>query len=259
MNHIRLIHWNAAEGEEKAKLLKTAGYRVDHEVLNPAAVRQLKAHPPQAIIIDLTRLPSQGRDIALHLRQFKSTRGVPQIFVEGDREKVERIKQLLPDAVYTTWERIETDIKDAIAHPPADPVVPESIFAGYSGTQLAKKLGIKANVAVALVDPPANFKKTLGDLPEGVKLQTEVQKDSYLIIWFTRSRKELQGRIDRMVPRINAGGMWIVWPKKTSRVASDLTQAEVRRIGLATGLVDYKVCAVDQTWSGLKFTRRKSK
>lgn len=256
---IRLIHWNAAEAEERASKLRVAGYDVDYEQLNPDVIRELRKNPPTAIVIDLTRLPSQGRDVALGIRKYKTTRYVPLVFVDGDPEKVAHIKQLLPDAVYTTWSGIHNSLKQAIAHPPRDPVVPQSVFDGYSGTPLAKKLGIKANSVVVLVDAPQDFEKTLGELPEGVKLSRQASGLRDLTIWFTKSREDLERHIERMVTLADKGGLWIVWPKKASRIVADLSQADVREVGLAAGLVDYKVCAIDATWAGLRFSRRKSK
>jgi hypothetical protein len=228
-------------------------------MLDGAGLRALREDPPAAVVIDLSRLPSQGRDLALTLRRFKSTRPVPILFVEGDPNKVEPIRKLLPDAVYTGWSRIRGALKKAVARPPADPVVPSSQMEAYSGTPLVKKLGIKANTVVALAGAPRDFEKTLGRLPEGVKLRRQIRGSCDLVIWFTRWLKDLERRIERMAALSGKGGLWIVWPKKTSRLPSDLTQTDVRRVGLAAGLVDYKICAVDETWSGLRFTRRKGR
>ena len=104
---------------------------------------------------------------------------------------------------------------------------------------------------------PDDFEKTLGDLPEGVTLRRRAGGRNDLLIWFARSRAELERRVARIGEQAGRGGLWIVWAKKASGVSGDLTQAIVRRTGLAAGLVDYKVCAVDETWSGLRFTRRK--
>ena len=83
--------------------------------------------------------------------------------------------------------------------------------------------------------------------------------DVELILWFVRSAGELERGIDRWVPRVGKGGIWIIWPKKASGVTSDLTQNGVRRIGLDSGLVDYKIASIDQTWSGLKFAIRRKR
>jgi hypothetical protein len=256
---IRLIHWNAGEARERTAMLHAADYTVDARPLrDSASLREIGTRPPDAIVIDLTRLPSHGRDVALGFRSYKATRRVPIVFVEGEAEKVAKIRTLLPDAAFTTWARIRGALKAAIAHPPADPVVPSSNLAGYSGTPLPKKLGIKPRSVVALAGAPNDFEKTLGALPEGATLRRQGSGARDLTIWFTASRKNLEGNLARMIAAIARTPMWILWPKQASGVKSDLTQQHVREAGLAAGLVDYKVCAIDATWSGLLFRRRRS-
>src|SRR5579863_1156934 len=138
-------------------------------------------------------------------------------------------------------------------------------MAGYSGTPLAKKLGIKPESLVALLGAPSDFERRLTGLPDGVRFTTRAAGTPELVIWFATSRRHLDGRaadVARLVVAGRAGrtggGLWIAWPKKASGVATDLTEDVVRRAGLAHGLVDYKVCAIDTTWSGLKFARRSS-
>lgn len=259
MKRVRLIHWNADEAEEKAARLQTAGYEVTSEPLTAERLRELRDDPPAAVVIDLARLPMQGRDLGLILRKQKTTRHVPLVFVGGDPEKAARVEKDLPDAVYTSWSRIRSSLKRAIARPPARPLVPRSTLDGYAGTPIAKKLGLKANSVVALVGAPPRFEASLGELPEGVQMRRRAGGQCDLIIWFTKSRKELERRVERMVALAGKDGLWIAWQKKSSRIATDLSQAVVRQIGLAAGLVDYKVAAFDETWSGLRFTRRKSK
>ena len=260
VHRVHLFHWNAGEAAPRIAALKAAGYQITHlKLTGRELLRRLREKPPAAFVIDLTRLPSHGCEVALALRQTKSTRHVPLVFVEGDPEKVARIRTVLPDAVYTAWSCIRSSLHQAIAHPPENPRIPTSVLEGYSGTPLPKKLGIKPNSAVALVGAPADFAKTLGALPEGVKLRTQADGPADLTLWFVRSAKEL----GRAMPDMTAAGsrapLWIVWPKKTSGMPTDLTQQEVRDSALAAGLVDYKVCAVDATWSGLLFRMRKTR
>ncbi len=259
MGRVRLIHWKAAEAKERAAVLEAAGYTVDRTPFDRAAIRKLGKTPPSAIVIDLTRMPSQGRDVGIALRKAASTRSIPLVFVGGDPEKVGRVRNLLPDASYTTWARVRSGIRNAIARPPKDPAVSESTFAAYAGTPLPKKLGIKDESAVALVGAPDGFVKRLGRLPAGVVLRKGARGRCNLVVWFVKSRRELESRVERMGAFARDGGLWIAWPKKTSGVRSDLSQTIVRRVGLASGLVDYKVCSIDETWSGLKFTRRKKR
>lgn len=259
MKTIRLIHWDFSAAADKAKQLQDCGYEVDFTPLDgPAALRRLRETPPVAVVIDLSRLPSQGRDVGVAIRKVKSTRRVPLVFVDGDKEKVARARQLLPDAVYTSWKRIRSALRQAINRPPTDPVVPASAMAAYSGTPLPKKLGIKADSIVVLVGAPRDFEKTLGQLPEAVRLRRQARGSNDLVIWFTKSLKDLEHRIQPMGNLAGKGGLWIAWPKKSAGVATDLTQPVVRKTGLAAGLVDYKVCSIDATWTGLRFTRRKA-
>ncbi|MCK5574079.1 MAG: DUF3052 family protein [Bacteroidetes bacterium] len=127
----------------------------------------------------------------------------------------------------------------------------------YSETPLVKKLGIKPDSVVFLKNAPKGFERKVGTLPRGARLQRQSAGKRDLSIWFTTSRKDLGRGIRTTAKQIGDGGLWIVWPKKTSGVSSDLTQTVVRKVGLAAGLVDFKVCAVDTTWSGLRFVRRK--
>ena len=257
MHQIRLIHWDAAAAEERGDFLRSAGFDVLHEPLTPAGLRALREDPPSAIVVDLSRAPSQGRDMALGLRKHKATRNVPLVFVGGDPTKVARIRELLPDAVYTTWDAIEAALDHAIVHPPEDPVVPRSTFDAYAGTPLPKKLGIKANSIVTLLGAPEGFEDTLGKLPRGAGLRRSDPDPHGVNLWFVRSRQELEDQIEGMGALAKGGGLWIAWPKKASGVVSDLSQTVVRRTGLGSGLVDFKICSIDATWSGLRFSQRK--
>jgi hypothetical protein len=130
-------------------------------------------------------------------------------------------------------------------------------MAGYSGTPLPQKLGIKANHRVAFINAPASFAQELGALPDGVTEVKPLRAPLDVIVFFTKSESELLKRFAALAARLApAGGFWIAWPKKAAGVATDLNEAVVRRIGLAAGLVDNKVCAIDETWSGLRFVIR---
>ncbi len=261
MSRVCLFHWKAEEVPERLARLERAGWTPCHvELQSMATFRALREDPPAAVVIDLSRLPSQGRDVAVALRHFKGTRHVPIVFVEGVPEKVARIRALLPDAVYASWRGIKGALEHAVARPPDAPVAPRSLLEGYSGTTLPRKLGIKPELTVALLAAPPDFVRTLGPLPAGVKLRRQARGRSDLIVWFVISLRELQRRLAPVTGALAAGGgLWIAWPKQASGVATDLNQNIVRRIGLAAGLVDHKVCAIDATWSGLRFVRRKGR
>lgn len=258
MSSVCLAHWNALEGHQLAEELAAKGFSVAfHPVDAGKLMGILKKDPPAAVVIDLNRSPAQGRDLAVGLRIAGPTRRVPLVFAEGDPEKVARIRELLPDATFTSWREIEGALRKALAHPPEDPVVPGSALAGYSGTPLPKKLGIKGESVVLLVRAPGSLSETLGELPSDARLVVRYSAAVDLILWFVRTGQELEEGIVRWSDRVGAGGLWILWAKKGSDAHTGLTQGLVRKVGLANGLVDYKIASLDETWSGLKFASRK--
>jgi hypothetical protein len=257
MRTLRLIHWNESEARERAARLEQCGYAVQWQVrTGPDLLAEMKATNASGIVIDLERLPAQGRDLAVYLRRAKATRHLPIVFVGGEPTKVARLKQLLPDASYTTWPQIQASIDEALARPPEPPVVPASVFAPYANRPVAAKLGIRAGAVVALLHPPPDFLQTLGEGSRGVTFVTRLGGDLSLAMWFVRSRRELDARVDAVAARAGGTPVWIAWPKKAAGSTSDVTQQDVRRAGLSVGLVDYKICSIDATWSALLFTRR---
>ncbi|MEO6468686.1 MAG: DUF3052 domain-containing protein [Acidimicrobiia bacterium] len=130
-------------------------------------------------------------------------------------------------------------------------------MAGYSGTPLVKKLGIKDGASVALLAAPANFAQTLAPLPDGVEVREQARGKLDVIVFFATRERELARRFPVMARALQpAGGLWVAWPKKASCVATDLTFDPVQQTGLDCGLVDNKVCAIDETWSALRFVYR---
>jgi hypothetical protein len=131
-------------------------------------------------------------------------------------------------------------------------------MAGYSGTPLAKKLGFKEGFRAGLVNAPQGFQKELAPLPNDVQILPEpLSKPLDLILLFVDSQRALKTQFPKLARKLVSNGMlWIAWPKKASGVATDLAENDVRQIGLAAGLVDVKICAVNDIWSGLKFVYR---
>jgi hypothetical protein len=128
---------------------------------------------------------------------------------------------------------------------------------GYSGTPLPRKLGIGDGARVAIVAPPPDFDGVLGSLPDGVHVSHQARGRCDVILFFVTRRAELSRRFPAFVRAlVTDGGLWVAWPKRTSGVATDLSFEVVQTIGLDTGLVDNKVCAINQIWSGLRFVHR---
>jgi CheY-like chemotaxis protein len=256
---IRLVHWKEEEVDERAALLERAGYEVDGEVPGASiGVKALRTDPPTAFVIDLGRLPSHGREVAYALRQSKALRSLPIVFVGGAEDKVAAIRAALPDATFTTWERIGADLRGAIEHPPSDPVVPQSDSGPRSGRPLAQKLGIKEGMTIALLDAPVGVEQTLAPLPAGVTLRAGNRGNREMTLWFVTARSVLARRLESVAKAVGEGTLWMAWPKRSSAVETDLSEDAIRAVALPAGLVDTKVCAIDDTWSGLRLTLRRS-
>lgn len=181
------------------------GYAVEFTRFNSAEpfnifLRNLREDPPDAVVIDLSRLPSAGRDVAMAIRSYKTIRGLPLVLADGDPEKVKRFVTQLPGAVSASWKGISKAIRHAMANPPSEPIKTTNRLEGYSGTPLPKKLGIKPGSIVALLGAPAGFEKTLGKLPERVTFHIDTRVLPNLTLWFPRNRKDLERDVERKVP-----------------------------------------------------------
>lgn len=252
---LRLIHWNEREALDRSDRLRAMGHRVQEAGAQSLTVRAFAEDPPDAVIIDLSRLPSHGRAIGVVLRQSPRTRHIPIVFVGGEAEKIAGVRRLLPDATFATWVRLASAIRGALARPPIVPHVPPTGPSSYPHSPLAKKLGIKPESTVAILGGPRGLERALGTLPESTRLvKRRVRAD--LVVWFVRSRREFDRDL-RATTALAHGPLWIAYPKQSARMKTDLRQDHVRESGLAIGLIDSKVCAIDETWTGLRFSRKK--
>lgn len=130
--------------------------------------------------------------------------------------------------------------------------------AGYSGTPLAKKLGITAGSRVVVESPPADYRDLLAPIPSGVEFESRLSQATDIVHVFTDSRAALFAALQRLRTAIRQdAAIWVSWPKKSSKVPTDVTEDSIREVALPLGLVDIKVCAVSETWSGLKLVIRK--
>jgi hypothetical protein len=131
-------------------------------------------------------------------------------------------------------------------------------MAGYSGTPLFQKLGIKPDTIVLVIDPPNNYRKLLGQLPSGAHLIECVPNAVDFVHLFTARREQLQTELKRLRKKLSdTGTIWVSWPKKSASLPTDVTEDTIREVALPLGLVDTKVCAVDEIWSGLKLMVRR--
>ena len=243
-----VVHFNPPNLDKR--LARLVGHDVETVVpKGPADLRPLRERPPDAFVVDLDRRPSEGRSIAVQLRRYASTRPVPLVFAGGEEEQVARVRNLLPDATYVSWSGVLGGLKQARVL--EKPVVPGTMDA-YSQTELEPKLGVRDGTTLLLLGAPDGFGRAL-------RRAEHVQEGpAELVMLFCRSSAELTERFEDAKAAIAPGGtLWLCWPKKASGLESDLGQVEVRRHAMDRGLVDFKVAAIDQTWSGLRFARKK--
>ena len=256
MSRILLVLWNEKEAKPRARRLTELGHKPTLLCApQKATLDQIRGSPPDLFLIDLSRLPSQGREIAAYFRRLQVTRHVPILFVDGDSQRVSSARNLLPDAQFSSWSEIKSAIPKALRNPPVQPVVPGTM-AGYAGTPLPKKLGIRENYSLLLVNAPESFERKLDPMPAGAEITTNSGQANVAVLFVT-SQAEL-GRdfrpLAKELPQKVA--LWIAWPKKASGMKTDITENLVRAFGLGAGWVDYKICAIDGTWSGLCFARK---
>ena len=233
------------------------GYAVDYDERGDVSYRKGKTSPPSAFVIDLSRLPAHGRDVAIGFRGAKGSRHVPIVFVDGEAEKVAAIRVRLPDAAYTTASGLRGALRKAIANPPPAPVVPRQMMEGYADRTAAQKLGIQENMRVAVIDAPAGYAAILGGMPAGVEFDEEAEEPCAVTLWFVRDADEYASGMRRMRARAGGTKLWILWPKASAR-KSAITQHVVRQTANEFGLVDYKICSVNEGWSGMCFAPRRT-
>jgi hypothetical protein len=255
---IVLVHWNAEEAVPRLRLLRGAGHTVRVFPGKSGGPRDLLARPPALFLVDLDRAPGQGRDMAVWLRSRKATRHVPIVFAGGSEQAADAVRRLLPDAGFTEWTRVRSAVRAAVRRSPERPASP-GVLAGYAGTPLPRKLGIRPGSTVVLLGAPRGFETALAPLPDGVRVRRTARgRPAQRVVLFAGSASDLRKRFPAAVRALDAGGsIWIAWRKKASGAASDLDQSGVRSFGLDAGFVDYKIGAIDATWSGLCFSRRK--
>jgi len=252
---VRVIHWKEAEAGPLLAACRAAGFETEYlEGDGGAICRAIRTKPPDVIAIDLSRLPSHGREVAVWLRNQKGTRHIPIVFIGGDPVKTASVHALLPDAAYCELPKLPASLKKLARSGAAkSPVTPPQMMDRYREKSAAGKLGITAAGRVAVVDTPRDFPGLLGPLPDGVEFQED---PAPVTLWFVHDREGLMESLREMRALAPKTKLWLVWRKGST--GAGLTQNALREATSAVGLVDYKICAVDGRWSAMLFARRKS-
>ena len=234
MPFVQVVHWKPAEAEALMALCRVAGFEAEccPDPAGPAITRWLRARLPDAIVIDLTRLPSHGRELGAWLRETKKTRHIPLIYVDGDAEKVERIQSLLPDAVFTQRSRLRSALKSALRKGAQNAAVPPPAIVRFGERTAAQKIGIKPGMKIEFLEEPAK--------PQDVTL------------WFIHDFDGLMSALNRMRRLAPHTRMWMVWRKGARR---DVTFHSIVTAGAEVGLALSKLCAVDAVWSAVWLVR----
>jgi hypothetical protein len=250
MPRILVIHYDPAEVLMLASRIRRENFEADvYSVRGTAGFSAIRGAPPDAIVIDLTRMPSYGRAMGALLRESKSLRKIPLVFIEGDPVKTKLVKKTLPDALFTNVLRIGAALEKAIRQAPAEPMAPVA-----PGVPLAGKLRIEPGSTVAVMYAPEGFLEKLGPLPKDARFERQAA-NATVILLFVKSVAALGRELNTISPKLQRGRtLWIIWPKKASRFKTDLTMPKIAEMCSALSLSGYKVCAVDEIWSGLAVT-----
>ena len=246
-----LIGWKQADVDARAAELRAGGVDVEASVPVPGSLLpSLRAAPPDVLIIDLDRMPSHGKAVGVAMKDSKSLRGIPLVYAGGVEEKVAGVRELIPDALYVSW----LEIREAVRRAPSLQLTAPAVKTRSASTAvpLVRKLGIKPGMVVALDNAPRSFFRSLGSLADGTFRTSDMSSDHNMAIYFVEDVHALQ---DACRHKVNCP-LWIAWPKQTART-SELKQETIRELAATFGLVDYKICAIDETWSGMLFSRRR--
>ena len=247
-----VIHYDPGEAAALAERLRRDGF--EPEICEPrgtAGISRARENPPDVAVIDLMRMPSYGRWMGALLREHKSTRRIPLVFVAGDPEKTRLVRKLLPDAVFTSLSRLGSSVARALSDPPREP-----ILADPTRIPAAGKLRIREGAAICLLHAPPGFRTRLDPLPKAVRFQT-ASADADVILLFVKSAAQLGRELPGLAAGIRPGrALWVLWPKKASQVSTDVTMPVIMQYCSTVGLSPHKLCAVDKTWSALGITPR---
>jgi len=241
-----VVHYDLDEAAALANRLRREGIDAQpYRFLGTRGFRHLRDDPPGAVLIDLMRMPSYGRAMGGMLRETKSTRSIPLVFLEGDPEKTARVRELLPDAIFAPLARLAPALKRAARGAPADPVVP------VRSVPVSHKLRVREGATVSLIGAPDGFESHL----PGAAIRRS--RDGEIVLLFVKSVAALGRELPRLAKELPRA-LWVLWPKRASAASGDLSLPRIHDACAPLGLVAYKTCSVDDTWSAAAVSRRRS-
>jgi hypothetical protein len=248
---VKVIHYEIAKAESLAVRLRREGIDAEaYTSLGTRGFRQLRENPPDAVVIDLMRMPSYGKAMGGMLRETKSTRAIPLVFLQGDPEKTARVRELLPDAQFAPLPRLPAAIARAVRKRNADPIVPQK------DKPPAQKLQIRPGSKVWLIGAPEGFEKVLAPLPSGATVTRSGGGDVVLLV--AGSAATLGRELPRATKVLPDSWLWVVWPKRSSKSPANIALGDIMNACAALDLTAYKTCAIDPTWSAVVVSRRRT-
>lgn len=250
---VYLFHWRSEEARQLIEPLRKAGITVYYQPETRPGARNILRNGVQVIVIDLSRLPSHGGAVAAWIRGTRSLRHLPILFVNGESEKVKGIVAKIPDAIHATTRNVATMVHKAAKLQPANPVIPPQMMQSERST--AEKLGIKQQSRIALIDAPRNYARILGPLPQNVEFEEEAHNGCAITLWFIRDAHEYESALTRNRQLALHSKLWMIWPKGRR---GGLNSNFIREKALQVGLVDYKICSLNEQWSGILFAVKKA-
>jgi CheY-like chemotaxis protein len=256
VQRVRVVHWKDSEVAPVLETCRAGGFQVEYDPADlPAIAKIIRKTLPDAVVIDLSRMPSAGRELAFAIRARKYTRGIALVFADGEPEKVEAIRRQLPDATFTSRRKLCSGIAAACRKHVLHPVAPPTVMERYGSRTKAQKLGIKEGTAVGLIDAPRDYAAVLGEMPPDVEFLEDPDTVQPVTLWFVRDPRDYRAGLRRMRTIAPQTKLWVIWRKGSP---NGLNGNVVREFANEAGLVDYKICAVGEQWSGMVFAVRKT-
>ncbi len=224
----------------------------------PESLNFIIEEHPSAIIFNLAKRPSTCRDLAIYIRKRKNLRMIPFLFVEGEEEKIKKIKSLFPEDYFCGKDDLNSIIIKILAEPARLFPQPESLFSGYSGRSALEKLDIRRNENICLINVDESFYSIFEENVESYNFGSRITRETKLTLIYLQEEKNVAPFLRYFLDNSrDDSSLWLCWPKKKDKIKTTLSQKFIRDTALGFGLVDYKICSIDNNWSAMKFTRKK--
>ncbi len=251
-------------GKTNEAEIPTSGKQKDYQVTTlffkgPESLNFITGERPSAIIFNLAKRPSTCRDLAIYIRKRKNLRMIPFLFIDGEEEKTEKIRDLFPEDYFCGKDDLNSIIIKILAEPGRLFPQPESLFSGYSGKSALEKLDIRKNENICLIDVDESFYSLFEENVENYNIGSRITRETKLTLIYLKEENNVAPFLRYYLENSrDDSSLWLCWPKKKGKIKTNLTQKFIRDTALGFGLVDYKICSINNNWSGMKFTRKKN-